>query len=225
MTQDYFDGVSANGEKKSLVQRLSFNEFFDRSFKPARRVAHAQAQRFRAKYPNLSDDALAAKLEARYLNAATSTGAAIGGAAALPGVGTLTALAAAFGETGAFIAATSVYVLTAAELRGIELTDEEQERALVLTVLAGGSASEAVQKVMRREGGKWGKEMISKIPSSTLKSINSALSRRLIARFGAKQGATVLGKIVPFGIGAVLGGGLNRAAAKAIIEATRDTLH
>jgi len=51
------------------------------------------------------------KLEKHYLAAVMASGAAVGSAAAFPGIGTLAALSAVAGETVVFLEATAVYVL------------------------------------------------------------------------------------------------------------------
>ena len=80
------------------------------------------------------------------------TACSIGGSAAVPGVGTAAALALAAGDTSWFLTAASLYVLCAAEIRGIKLETFEHEKALVLTVLTAGGGSTFFGKAAQRTG-------------------------------------------------------------------------
>ena len=76
-------------------------------------------------------------LERRYLAAVVGTGAASGGAAALPGIGTAASVATGAAEIAAFVSTTALYVLALAEVYGVPTDDPQFRRALVLTVLLG----------------------------------------------------------------------------------------
>jgi hypothetical protein len=56
---------------------------------------------------------------------------------------------------------------------------------------------------------------------STLNQINSVLGRNFVTKYGTKQGVIVLGRVVPFGIGAVIGGGANATVAALAVRAAR----
>jgi hypothetical protein len=47
------------------------------------------------------------------------------------------------------------------------------------------------------------------------------LGRNFITKYGTRQGIIVLGMVVPFGIGAVIGGGANLVLAETAIRASR----
>ena len=59
------------------------------------------------------------RVEKRYLGAVTASGAAVGSAALLPGIGTLAALSAAAGETAVFLEATAFFALAIAAVHGV----------------------------------------------------------------------------------------------------------
>ena len=73
-----------------------------------------------------------------------ASGAAVGSAAAFPGIGTLVAMSAVAGETVVFLEATAVFVLAVAEVHGIPAEHRERRRALVLAVLVGDDGKHAV---------------------------------------------------------------------------------
>ena len=81
-----------------------------------------------------------------------ASGAAVGSAAAFPGIGTLVALSAVAGETVVFLEATAVFVLAVAEVHGIPAEHRERRRALVLAVLVGEDSKHAVADLLGRAG-------------------------------------------------------------------------
>ena len=177
-------------------------------------------ERVRARRPDLSPAMVIAQLERRYLTTVAGIGAASGGAAAVPGVGTATSIAAGAAEITAFVSATAMYVLALAELHGVPVSDPEVRRALVLGVLVGSGGESAIEsgelatkhwaKVINRPDGK-----------GRLGGINSRLGHLLVSRFGARQGALLIGRALPMGIGAGVGAVGNLALARAAISAAR----
>ncbi|WBC15865.1 hypothetical protein O7600_03215 [Micromonospora sp. WMMA1998] len=63
--------------------------------------------------------------------------------------------------------------------------------------------------------------MVAKVPSETLKQINKVLGKHFVTKYGTKQGIIVLGRVAPFGIGALIGGGANAALATLAVRAGR----
>ena len=88
-------------------------------------------------------------------------------------------------------------------------------------ILLGESGSATIGKVAERTGQHWARQLVSKVPMSTLKQINKVLGRHFITKYGTKQGIIVLGRVVPFGIGAVIGGGANATVAALAVRAAR----
>ncbi len=93
--------------------------------------------------PDATPAEIVSKLEKHYLAAVMASGAAVGSAAAFPGIGTLVALSAVAGETVVFLEATAVFVLAVAEVYGIPADHRERRRALVLAVLVGEDSKHA----------------------------------------------------------------------------------
>lgn len=58
----------------------------------------------------------------------------------------------------------------------------------------------------QRPGGLGGRRLVGKVPLATLRRTNSVLGADFITGYGARQGITLLGRVVPFDIGAVIGG-------------------
>ncbi|KXK62532.1 hypothetical protein AWW66_07590 [Micromonospora rosaria] len=160
-------------------------------------------------------------LERMYVSALTGTGAAVGGAAAAPGVGTGVALALSAGEFLSSLELSALFALSIAEVHGVPIDELERRRTIVLGIMLGGSASATITKVAERTGQHWGRQVVAKVPVETLRQINRVLGPHFITKYGTKQGIIVLGRAAPFGIGAVIGGGANAALATLSVRAGR----
>lgn len=160
-------------------------------------------------------------LERMYVSALTGTGAAVGGTAAVPGVGTGVALALSAGETFSSLELSTLFALSVADVHGVPLDEIERRRTLVMGIMLGGSGSATIAKVAERTGQHWGRQVAAAVPLTTLRQINRVLGRNFVTRFGTRQGIVVLGRVAPFGIGAVIGGGANAALATLAVKASR----
>lgn len=204
-------------QSKTLV---SYN-ILDRAIQEASKLAGKGVERLRAQYPDATQDDLVKKLEAGFTTLVTTTGAATGGVAAAPGVGTVAALATGVGDGMAFLTATASHVLAVANVYGIDVENHERQRALLLMVVAGGSAAGTVSKAAGRTGSHLGTKSVRAIPMESIRQINRVLGPHFVTKFGAKRGVIVLGRAVPFGLGVAIGGGGNLLMARGVIKATR----
>ncbi|MCC3329163.1 hypothetical protein [Nocardia abscessus] len=175
--------------------------------------------RIRRSHPDESPAQIIDRLEKQYLLAVTGSGSAVGATAAFPGVGTVAAIAAVSAETTFFMEASAVFTLAVASVHGITPEDQEQRRALVLAVVLGESGMQIVQKSVGTSAKNWGTAFANRIPG--LSSMNDSLLKRFIIRFITKRAALMAGKVLPAGIGAVIGGAGNRALGKATISNAR----
>lgn len=160
-------------------------------------------------------------LERMYVSALTGTGAAVGGTAAAPGVGTAVALALSAGETLSSLELSALFALSIAEVHGIPIDEVERRRTIVMGIMLGGSGSATITRIAERTGQHWGRQVVAKVPVETLRQINKILGRNFVTKFGTKQGIIVLGRVAPFGIGAAIGGGANAAMATLAVRAGR----
>lgn len=183
----------------------------DKGLALQRPVVLAYLDRARARRPGATPAQLAEQLERHYLATVTGLGAAAGGSAALPGAGTASAMASGAAEITAFVSATALYVLALAEVHGLPVADPQVRRALVLTLLLGEGGPIAVDGAVL--GRSSSKEKVA--------GINARLTHLLVSRFGARQGALLLGRALPLGIGAGVGAVGNAALARAAIGAAR----
>src|SRR3954469_3595213 len=183
----------------------------------------AYVDRLRQHNPDATPAEIVTKLEKHYLAAVMASGAAVGSAAAFPGIGTLVALSAVAGETVVFLEATAVFVLAVAEVHGIPAEHRERRRALVLAVLVGEDSRHAVADLLGpgRTSGAWLSDGAATLPLPAASQLNSRLLRFFVKRYALKRGAIAFGKLLPVGIGAVVGGAGNRMMGKRIISNAR----
>ncbi|HRD99930.1 MAG TPA: hypothetical protein PLV68_01455 [Ilumatobacteraceae bacterium] len=172
--------------------------------------------RARQRHPDATPAEVLRSLERMYLAALTGQGAAVGGVAAAPGVGTGAALALSGGEVLSMLELSALFALSLAEVHELE-----RRRTLVMGILLGGSGSSMIPKVAGRTAKYWGREVASRVPVATLKQINKVLGKNFVTKFGTKQGIIVIGRVAPFGIGAAIGGGANALLARSAIQAGR----
>ncbi|WP_229784377.1 hypothetical protein [Pilimelia anulata] len=177
--------------------------------------------RARQRDPEASPASVIRNLERMYVSALTGTGAAVGGVAAAPGVGTGVALALSAGEALSSMELSALYALSIAEVHAVPIDELERRRTIVLGILLGGSGSTTITKIAERTGQHWGRQVVAKVPTETLRRINRVLGQNFVVKYGTKQGILVLGRVAPFGIGAVIGGGANAALAALAVRAGR----
>ncbi|MDJ0392381.1 hypothetical protein QMK17_03405 [Rhodococcus sp. G-MC3] len=176
----------------------------------------------RRAHPKDTPAQLIERLENRFLLAVTSSGSAVGGAAAVPAIGTVASLAAVGAETAFFIESSALLTLSVASVHGIPVHDHQQRRALVLAVALGESGMQIVEKTVGTSAKNWGTLVTSRIPGGAMTTMNKSLVKKFVQKYLAKRSALLFGKLLPAGIGAVIGGAGNRMIGKGVIRNARD---
>lgn len=202
---------------KALVQII------ERSSRVQAPAVRAYVDRLRKARPDAGPADIITTLEKHYVAAVMASGAAVGSAAAFPGIGTLTAMSAVAGETVVFLEATSVFALAVAEVHGIPAEHRDRRRALVLSVLVGEDSKHAVADLIgaRRTSGGWISDGAATLPLPAVSQLNSRLLKYFVKRYTLKRGALAFGKVLPVGIGAVVGGVGNRVMGRKIVANAR----
>jgi len=182
-------------------------------------AVRAYVARLRNSNPTATPTVIVTKLEKHYLAAVMASGAAVGSAAAFPGIGTLAALSAVAGETLVFLEATALFVLAVAEVHSIGVDQRDRRRALVLSVLVGEDSKGAITEFLGpgRTSGAWLAET-ELLPLPMVSQLNSKLMQYFVKKYTIKRTAMAFGKMLPVGIGAVVGGGGNRLMGRKIIN-------
>ncbi|WP_225997309.1 hypothetical protein [Myceligenerans pegani] len=182
---------------------------------------HRHVDKIRARNPNASPAEIITLLEKEYLRVIETTGGAVGAAAAIPAVGTATSAALSTSDVATFFASSAAFSLAVADVHGIATEDVPRRRALLLATVLGDKGAQDVENAVGGSGVAWGKVLLTSMPRTTLTRVNKALTHKFVQRQLAKQGSLVLGRILPFGIGAVVGWFGARALGHTVISQSR----
>jgi len=191
----------------------------DHALRLQRSVVISYIDRLRAQ-PDATPASVVTALEKRYLTSVAAIGAASGGIAAVPGVGTAASVASAVAEVAAFVEATALFTLAVAEVHGYRFDDLETRRALVLAIVLGDVGGVAIESAAIA-GAHWGPLLARSVNREGIGKVNKALLRRFVTHFGARQGALAVGRALPFGVGAGIGAAGNLALGRASVKAAR----
>lgn len=186
--------------------------------------------RMRKNHPEDTPAQLADRLTKNYMLTVTGGGAAVGGTAVVPGIGTVAALGLSGAAVVGFLEASALYAQSIAELHGITTDDPERSQALVMTVMLGDDGRKLI-----REFAQQGRGMNQALGTSAVTGAaavftgNAGISdvlfqqlrRTFFRKFIVRQGAGFFGRLIPFGFGAVVGGLGNRAMGKHVVEAAQ----
>ncbi len=187
-------------------------------------LARAHVERLRRSRPGDSPAEIVAALERHYLTGVATMGAASGGVAALPAVGQTVGLALIVAEVPIFLDATVLLALAIAEVHGLDVHDIERRRTLVLGVILGQTGAGFIEKIAGRVGPDWANGVVNSVPMSVIRTSNKLMGKKFMTKYGTKQGVLLLGRMVPFGVGAVIGGVGNTALGRASIRSARKVL-
>jgi hypothetical protein len=191
----------------------------DRALRVQRTVVLAYVDRLRSQ-PGATAVTVLTGLEKRYLTSVAAIGAASGGAAAVPGIGTAASVASAFAEVAAFVEATSLFTLAVAEVYGYRFDDPETRRALVLGIVLGDVGGPAIESAAFA-GAHWAPLLARSVNREGIGRVNKALLRKFVTHFGARQGALAVGRALPFGVGAGIGAVGNLVLGRASVKAAK----
>ncbi|MEV7693405.1 hypothetical protein AB0N73_08740 [Microbacterium sp. NPDC089189] len=189
-------------------------------------LAHLRSVRLR--HPDASTLDIVRILERRYLAAVTTGGAAVGATAVVPGIGTGVTLALSGVETLGFLEASALFAQSVAEVHGIAVDDPDRARALVLTLLLGKEGVALVTQLAGQASGRgptrtayWGELVTKTLPRAAVGPLVDRLKTSFLHRFAVRGGASWLGKALPFGVGAAVGGAGNHVLGRRVVTTSR----
>lgn len=189
-------------------------------------LAHLRSVRLR--HPDASPAEIVRILERRYLAAVTTGGAAVGATAVVPGIGTGMTLALSGVETVGFVEATALFAQSIAEVHGIAVVDPDRARALVLTLMLGKEGVDLLAQLAGQAAGRgptragyWGELVTKTLPRAAVGPVVDRLKTAFVHQFAARGGASVIGKALPFGIGAAIGGAGNHILGRRVVVGSR----
>ncbi len=227
---------------KELAKAQGFQAQIFKAIAVQRPVVLEYLRAVRRDKPNASPAELLKELDSRYVATVTITSSGVGASAALPGVGIPLALGLGVADLLFFYETSALYVLAVAELHGIPVNDPDRARPLVLGMLLGQKSQSEVSKWVLsafpgasgvnqartaaggvadkalREG--WGDVLMQQLPDSALAPLTIVIGRESL-KLGGKMGAGVVGKAIPFGVGAVIGGVGSYTFGRDVVKAAR----
>jgi hypothetical protein len=199
----------------------------DKVLSVQRPVVLAHIRSIRARRPDATPAQVVAVLERRFLTAVTSGGALVGASAALPIVGVGTSVVLSGVETAGFLEASALFAQSITEIHGIALVDPERARTLVMALMLGTGGQELVQQFAAEAAGRgtrtayWGEVVTKSLPRAAFTPIADRVRATFLKRFAVTQGGSVIGRAIPFGIGAVIGGTGNHLLGRKIVTSAR----
>ena len=194
-------------------------------------VVEKYVDRLREKNPTASAADLQHMLDNHFMYLATGSGAGVGLTSALPGIGLVTGIAAVSAESMVFVDAAAFYTIASAHLRGVDIRDSERRRALILVTLIGSAGTALVDAAVGDVAKQYAQAQhttaasaLSRFGMARMKELNGRLLSLATKRLGKSVRNAWLGKLMPLGIGAVVGTVANRKLAKRVIAHAQESL-
>ncbi|MFF1385039.1 hypothetical protein ACFVWT_15875 [Arthrobacter sp. NPDC058288] len=226
-----------------IAQKTAHKAVFDSEGKPKpglhnmmlraveiqRPLVLANLRRLQRRHPRATAAQLADKLERDYLLAVTGGGALVGGSAVIPGVGTVAALGLSAAATVGFLEATALYATSLAELHGIRMVDPEKAGLMVMAIMLGEEGTALLGSLSGQAAGRskgptdaWGSVFARKTSFPGFGSVRDRIQRAFLRNLLQRQGTALLGRALPFGVGAVVGGVGNRVMGRAVVASAKE---
>jgi hypothetical protein len=201
---------------------------FDRLLTTQRPAVLAHVRNVRRRHPNATPEQVIRILERHFLTAVTAGGAGVGASAVIPGVGTGIGLALTGVETAVFLEASALFAQSVTEIHGIAVTDPDRARTIVMAMMLGTSGADLVRNLAAQATGQaiprtrfWGDVIGRNIPQAFMGPIADRVKRAFLARFARTTTTNAVGRLLPFGIGAVLGGIGSNILGRKIVDSSR----
>lgn len=213
------DDGTLNPRAQSMLSRL---------LSVQRPVALAYVRSLRRRHPEATPEELIKIIRRHYLTLTTSGGAAVGATAAVPGLGTTAALGVAGAETAGFLEGTALFAQAIAEIHGLPVADAKRANALVLGLMLGKDGKNLIQKFGKQNGGvesmfgSWGATVTKQLPTPLVDLLVRKLRKTFIRKFATRAGGSLVGRLLPFGVGAVIGAVVNGQMARKVADESKE---
>lgn len=222
------DTSSTLGDPLAAAQHPMAVRGFDRLLTTQRPVVLAHIRSIRRRHPHDTPADTIRRLEKRFLSVVTSSGASVGAAAVVPGVGTGIGLALTSVETALFLEASALFAQSVTEVHGIAVTDPDRARTIVMAMMLGQSGRELVLNLSAHATGRpvnrnrfWGDVIGRNVPQAFVGQIADRVRTVFLRRFARNTTTGAVGRILPFGIGAVIGGTGSHILGRKIVANAR----
>lgn len=202
----------------SQVVRDTFAQQLIQSVDRATSTRWAAAQDRAAALEGSRDERVAA-VTAQIRREVALAGAASGGTAAVPGVGLGTASAAFAVELAWTTVRLSDLIMTIAVIHGHHRAGLEERRMWILSILTyREGASGALSRLVAEIADSPARRGARRVSERSLQKINASVARVVVGKYGKRAGIAAVGRAVPFGIGAVLGYGVNSRTVSSVAD-------
>jgi hypothetical protein len=113
-------------------------------------------------------------------------------------------------------------------VHGLHIDNPDRARALVMTLMMGREGADLVRQFAAQATGKgvprnayFGEIITSTLPRAVMGSVVDRLRHVFVKQFAVRGGAGILGRAIPFGIGAAIGGIGNHVLGRRILQQSR----
>jgi hypothetical protein len=186
------------------------------------RVEQARHKVRESKNGSDSVDAVVDELVSRYSKELAAVAAVTGGAAAVPGAGTATAIATLGADMAYSVTKLGEMIMAIGIAYGHDADSFERRKAWVLTVLSmGRGAVVGVDGIAGKIGAQGGAHLVSTLGRTQLDTVNSKLAAKIATVLASEQVAARLGRVLPFGIGAGVGAAGNVVIVRSMAKSAR----
>lgn len=174
--------------------------------------------------PHLDQDDLAEFIATTVTRRYTKQGVALGLPGAIPGLGTAVQIATEVGATTTDLALLvrnqSYLVFALSECYGSRGRDVLVQDTLICMGLWSNAITLAKSGAIRIGTKVVEANFKKKFPAVILKAINKKVGTTVLTKYGTKRGGIAVGKLIPFGVGAAVGGTFNHFVMKNFAKST-----
>jgi hypothetical protein len=98
-----------------------------------------------------------------------------------------------------------------------------------MTMVLGSAGTDLLQQLAGQVAGTggaksafWGEMITTSLPRTVVGPIADRIKKTFVKKFAVAQGGNVVGRLLPFGIGAAIGGGGNHLLGRQIVRTARE---
>lgn len=187
-------------------------------------VLRQRAERARGAQPHADADELARRVARRTVTRLAQLGGAGGLLAAIPGGGTAMQVAKEASTGGAEMWLTARTLISAqyeiAALYGHDLDDPARVAEVQIVWALASGVAVPVRGLMCSVGERVATAQFNRrVSGASLRRINQRLGTTVLTKWGTKRGGIALGRLIPFGVGVVIGAAVNGMMARAVMNA------
>lgn len=184
------------------------------SVQPSPNAIRRDIQGLRDAYPHLSNAAIAELWSNRICRRYAAEGALSAVPSVIPGLGTSAQLVLEGGaiaaDLGFMLRCMADIVHGVAEALGRCIESNFNEEFVQVLATWCGETSIGKSAAMRL-GSRIALAQAKRLPSEVVKRLQRRVARDLLAQFGVRRSGVALGRLIPFGVGALVGGSFNYA--------------